>query len=272
MPVRWIYLLCLVIAVAVSCYVFYPRIENFFVFFPQKGFDFAPEGFRLTYKDVYFDAEEGLKLHGWYFPLPQKGPVILFCHGNAGNISHRLDQISSLLEKDLQVFIFDYRGYGRSSGSPSENGIYTDGVAAYDYLIGKEGVSPDDIVVYGHSLGAAVAAEVALRRKVKSLILESAFTSTRDMAKTMPLFRILSPFVPLRYNTREKLPLVRAPLLIMHGEADEIVPFSMGERLYDAARAPKFFFPLKGAGHNDTYIVGGDAYFRRFAAFAMESR
>ena len=272
MPVKWIYLLCLVFVIVVSFYLFYPRVEDFFVFFPQKSFDFAPEGFSLSYRDIYFDTEDGKRLHGWFFPLPQGGPVILFCHGNAGNISHRLDQISRLLGKNLQVFIFDYRGYGKSVGSPSEKGIYVDGMAAYDYLVTKEGLSPDNIVLYGHSLGAAVAVEVALRRKVKSLILESAFTSTREMAKTMLLFRFLSPFLPARYNTLEKLPRIRVPVLIVHGEADEIVPFSMAERLYGAARAPKFFLPLKGAGHNDTYIVGGEAYFQRFAAFARESR
>jgi fermentation-respiration switch protein FrsA (DUF1100 family) len=272
MPVKWIYLLCLALAVVVSFYLFYPKVEDFFVFFPQKKFDFVPEGFRLTYRDVYFDTEDGKSLHGWFFPLPQGGPVILYCHGNAGNISHRLDQVSRLLGKNLQVFMFDYRGYGRSVGSPSEKGIYADGVAAYDYLVAKEGLSPDNIVLYGHSLGAAVVVEVALRRKVKSLILESAFTSTREMAKTMFLFWFFSPFVPVHYNSVEKLPRIQVPVLIMHGEADEIVPFSLGERLYGAARAPKFFFPLKGAGHNDTYLVGGDAYFERFAVFAREGR
>jgi fermentation-respiration switch protein FrsA (DUF1100 family) len=248
------------------------RIEDFFVFFPQKNFDFSPEDFRLTYKEVCFSAEDGETLHGWYFPQPQGGPVVLYCHGNAGNISHRLDQISRLLGKNLQVLIFDYRGYGKSTGRPSEKGIYADGMAAFDYLVGMEGLSPDNIVVYGHSLGAAVAVEVALRREVKSLIIESAFASTKEMAKTMLLFRFLSPFLPVHYNSLEKLPQIRVPVLIMHGEADEIVPFSMGEMLYGAARAPKFFFPLKGAGHNDTYIVGGEAYFQRFAAFARESR
>jgi fermentation-respiration switch protein FrsA (DUF1100 family) len=272
MPVQWTYLVCLIIlAGALFCF-FYPQVENFFVFFPQRSLEFSPQALGLPYQDVTFETEDGKRLHGWYFAHRQEGPAILFCHGNAGNISHRLDNVSRLLGKGLRVFIFDYRGYGKSEGRPSEKGIYADGLAAYDYLVHRVGISPDEIIPFGRSLGAAVAIEVALKRKVKALIIESAFTSIKDMAKTMLLFLPISPFVPDHYNNLEKVSRVRVPVLVIHGDSDELIPFSMGERLYGAARAPKFFCPIRGAGHNDTYVVGGEDYFRAFATFAGHGR
>jgi len=256
----------------ISFYLFYPRIENFFVFFPDATFDFTPQDLRLNHKNVYFNTEDGKKLYGWFFPLKGDFPVILFCHGNAGNISHRLDNVRLLLEQNLQVFIFDYRGYGKSTGRPSEKGLYRDGLAAYDYLTQKERLPPGRISLFGRSLGAAVAVEVALRRKVRSLIIESPFTSTKDMAKTMILFRIISPLLPANYNNLKKISRLNVPKLVIHGEADRIVPFSMGRKLFEAAREPKFFYPLKEAGHNDTYLVGGEKYFKTVSAFIRDSR
>jgi fermentation-respiration switch protein FrsA (DUF1100 family) len=238
MPIHWMYIVVLVLAAGLAAYLFYPKIENFFVFYPARSLDAMPEAMGIPYRDAYFDTENGETLHGWYFPNQNEGPVILFCHGNAGNISHRLDQVSRLLAQGLRVFIFDYRGYGKSGGSASEKGIYLDGAAAYDYLIQREDIRPEDIVAYGHSLGAAVAIEIALQKKVKVLILESAFTSIREMASSMALFRLFSAFLPNHYDNLQKLPRVRVPVLVMHGEADELVPFSMGEKLYRAARAP----------------------------------
>jgi fermentation-respiration switch protein FrsA (DUF1100 family) len=272
MPVKWVYLIALILLMSGGLYFFYPKVENFFIFFPSKPFDLTPESLGLVYKDVTFVAQDGKRLHGWFFPLGRDNPVILHFHGNAGNISHRLDLISQLLQRKLQVFMIDYRGFGRSEGRPSEKGLYRDGLAAYDYLVQGEGILPSQIVLHGHSIGAAVAVEVALNRSVKSVILESAFTSTRDMAKTMPLFLLLSPFLPTNYNNLEKITRLHVPKLIIHGDMDEIVPFSMGERLFRAAKEPKFFVALKGGAHNDTYIVGGEEYFGPFAAFARDSR
>jgi hypothetical protein len=268
MPIPWAYLVALVVILTVSVYLFYPRVESFFIYFPQSQFDFSPEEFRLQYREAFFNTEDGERLHGWFFPAEKDGPVILHFHGNAGNISHRLDLVQPFLRNGLSLFLFDYRGFGKSTGRPSEKGLYRDGLAACTYLEEKEKIALERIVLHGHSIGAAVAIEVALQKKVRGLIIESAFTSTKDMAKTMVLFSLFSPVFPAHYNNLEKTPHVFAPKLVIHGDRDEIVPFAMGQRLFEAAAHPKFFYPVKDAGHNDVFIVGGEKYFKTFADFA----
>lgn len=271
MPIQWFHWAILIPVAMALFYFCYPGIENFFVFFPDKRFDFAPEAFGLSYKDIHFMSEDGKKLHGWFFPGEKEHPVLLHFHGNAGNISHRLDLIKRLLQKNLQVFIIDYRGFGKSEGRPSERGLYLDGLAACDYLVQKEGIPIESIVLHGHSMGGAVALEVGLKRRVRSVILESAFTSTRDMARTMPLFFVFSLLLPANYNNLEKVPRLSVPVLIIHGDQDEIVPFSMGERLFASGAEPKHFLRLRGAGHNDTYVVGGREYLDAVERFAANS-
>jgi fermentation-respiration switch protein FrsA (DUF1100 family) len=272
MPVKWPILVGLIFIVGIAFYLFYPKIENFFVFFPHTTFDETPEDLHLQYQDVYFNTKDGIRLHGWLFPNSRDYPIILFCHGNAGNISHRLENVRDLLEKKLQVFIFDYRGYGRSDGRPSERGLYRDGEAAYDHLVREGRFRPEDIILFGRSLGAAVAIDLSLKRDVRSLVLESAFTSTKDMAKTMLLFSLLSPLLPANYNNLKKIEHVAVPKLIIHGGRDEIVPSSMGRKLFDAAKSPKYFFPIEEAGHNDTYVVGGDTYFQAITDFVNHGK
>jgi len=192
MPISGIYLVLLILIIALLACIFYQRIERFFIFFPETELSVTPDELGMDYKEVYFNADDGERLHGWFFPLKGECPVILFCHGNAGNISHRLENVRLLLREKLQVFLFDYRGYGKSSGSPSERGIYLDGLAACDYLVEQERIPREDITAFGRSLGASVAIEISLNRKVRSLITESAFTSTREVARTMTLFFPLS--------------------------------------------------------------------------------
>ena len=246
---------------------FYSQIENFFVFHPQTELDMTPDRMGLHHESIFFDAADGTKLHGWFFPLSGKSLVILFCHGNAGNISHRLHNIQELLKKGFQVFIFDYRGFGKSNGSPSREGVYLDGLAAYDYLRNRLGIPPNRIILFGRSLGAAVATEIAAKRKVNRLILESAFTSTKAMARTMPLFALLSPFLPAHYNNLKKIEHITIPKLIIHGNRDEIIPFTMGEQLFEAGPEPKAFYAIEGAGHNDTWVIGGKKYFETLKQF-----
>jgi len=267
MPIIGINAILLIFFLLISFYLLFPYVENFFVFYPTSSFNSKPTDFRLNYEDVYFETEDKIKLHGWFFPLEGKYPVILFCHGNAGNISHRLENIKLLLEQNLQVFIFDYRGYGQSAGRPSEKGLYEDGSAAYDYLVKHKHIPPDKIVLFGRSLGASVAIEISLRKDVRCLIIESAFTSIKDMAKTIFLFRVFSFLLPPHFNNLEKITQIIVPKLIIHGENDEIVPFSMGQKLYNTSKSPKFFYSIKGAGHNNTYIVGDKAYFENLKTF-----
>lgn len=272
MPIHWVYLVGFVLILAACTFFFYPRVESFFIYFPQSHFDFNPEDLRLQYQEAFFNADDGETLHGWFFPSEKDSPVILHCHGNAGNISHRLDLVPPLLRKGFSVFLFDYRGFGRSSGRPSEEGLYEDGLAAWIYLTEKENIPPERIVLHGHSIGAAVAVEVALKKKVRSVVIESGFTSTKDMAKTMALIALFSPLLPAHYNNLEKIRRVPTPKLIIHGQRDEIVPFPMGQKLFEAAPVPKFFYPVRDAGHNDVSIAGGEKYFEVFAEFVRNGK
>jgi fermentation-respiration switch protein FrsA (DUF1100 family) len=270
MPLSGITVACVVICLFGLLAIFYRPIENFFVFFPHEAHDDTPQRWDLAYEDVFFVSGGERKLHGWFFPLEGKNPVILFCHGNAGNISHRLENVWQLTEQKLRVFIFDYGGYGKSPGKPSESGIYEDALAAYDFLLDERNIPASQIVVFGRSLGAAAAIEVSLKRKTKSLIIESAFTSTKAMSRTLFPFSLLSPILPAHFNNLEKIARVRVPTLVIHGKKDEIVPFSMGRDLFNAINAPKYFHPIEKAGHNDTYLVGGPTYFEKIAAFAKD--
>jgi fermentation-respiration switch protein FrsA (DUF1100 family) len=272
MFIKVIYFILLILALVVCFSCFYQHIENFFVFYPQASFDSVPADWHLTNEDVYFDTEDRERLNGWFFPSKNDAPMILFCHGNAGNISHRLDNIRLLTDLNIQVFIFDYRGYGKSSGRPSETGLYKDGLAAYDFLVNKKHLPPERIILFGRSLGAAIAIEIALKRNVAAIILESAFTSSRGMAKTLSLFKIFASILPPHYNNLEKIARITVPKLIVHGEEDDIVPFSMGKEIYNTAQPPKYFSPIKNAGHNDTYLVGGKKYFETLSAFIKDQQ
>ena len=271
MSLKMVYLICLILAAIGLLFLFYAKIESLFVFFPETRIEQTPNALGLRHEEVHFATEDGEELHGWLFPLEREAPVILFCHGNAGNMSHRLENIELLLSQQLGVFIFDYRGYGMSSGKPSERGLYLDGVAAYDYLSQENHISPVRIIPFGRSLGAAVALEISLRRRVSSIIIEGAFTSTREIAGSMPLFRLISPFLPAHYNNLQKIGSVHVPKLIIHAERDEIVPFWMGRKLFEVAKDPKDFLPVVNAGHNDTFIAGGQEYLEAIAAFAYHT-
>ncbi|MBN2418182.1 MAG: alpha/beta hydrolase [Deltaproteobacteria bacterium] len=252
--------------------VFYKHIENYFVFAPQKALDFTPSDYHMKWRDVYLDTPDGEVLHGWFFTVTQDEPVILFFHGNAGNISHRLDYIERLIRLGFNVFIIDYRGYGKSSGKPSEEGIYIDALCAYDHLVSNEKTRPENIVLLGRSLGCAAAIETATRRKARALILESGFLSVRHMARHMGIFILISPFLPENYNNLDKIKNILVPKLIIHGKDDRIVPFAMGEKLFAAADEPKYFYAIEGAGHNDTYLVGGREYMDIIGEFIRSSK
>jgi uncharacterized protein len=219
----------------------------------------TPERIGLDYQDVWLRTEDGVRLHGWFVPAASSGPVVLFLHGNAGNISHRLDSLRIFHNLGWSVLIIDYRGYGQSEGRPTEQGLYRDAGAAVDWLREEHGVPPEELVLFGRSLGAAVASHVAAEQGAGALILESAFTSVPDLASELyPIFPVRA-LARHRYDTRAALAKVEAPVLVVHSSDDEIIPFAHGKRLYEAAPEPRDFLKLEG-GHNDGFLRSGARY------------
>ena len=242
-------------------------IDKHFIFFPEKELQGTPAQWGISFEDVEFQASDGVRLHGWYVPGDSDVTWIWF-HGNAGNISHRLENLTLLNNQlGVNIFLFDYRGYGRSEGRISEKGTYRDARGALEYVRSRQDVNPDKIVYFGRSLGAAVAVWLATQDTPYGLILESPFTFVKDMAKRafpgLPLYML----VRTKYDSLSRIADVTCPVLVLHGDRDETVPFSHGQKLYDAAKEPKGFYPIAGAGHNDTYIAGQEPYFRAMSDF-----
>jgi len=239
--------------------------EERLIYFPSREIELTPESLGLEHDEVFLAASDGIRVHGWFlpsFPRPSPAYNILVCHGNAGNISGRLDR-ALLLRRNLgvDVFLFDYRGFGRSEGRPSEEGTYRDAVAAHRYLVEERRIAPERLILLGESLGAAVAIELSLREDVAALVLEAPFTSIADMGRVAyPFLTPFTSFVRTRYDNLKKIPEVALPLLIFHGRRDPTVPFAQGEALFRAAREPKTFVAVENAGHADAFLVGGEAY------------
>ncbi|MBI3988988.1 MAG: alpha/beta hydrolase [candidate division NC10 bacterium] len=261
----WLEILALAFLIPVLVWVL-NGMEKRLIFYPHKTIIATPADEGLAYDDVSFKTSDGVVLNGWFVPGKPGSATLLWFHGNAGNISHRVENITLLHNLlGIHVFIFDYRGYGRSEGKVSEKGTYRDAEAAYTYLRSRKDLDPSKIVFFGRSLGAAVAVEMALRAQCAGLILESPFTSIREIANHV--FPLVGFLFRTRYDSLSKIKRIRVPLLILHGDQDEIVPFSMGRRLFEAANEPKEFYRIKGADHNDTYLVGGIAYFEALGRF-----
>ncbi len=239
-----------------------------FIYYPEPDWWAKPADLGLRAEDVYLTPEPGVQLHAWFFPLPAPLATLLFCHGNAGNVSHRLENVYYLLQTGLQVLLFDYRGYGHSSGQPTEEGLYRDALNAWAHLVQRPDTAGTPRVVFGRSLGGAVAVELATRVEVDGLIVESTFTSIQTLARR--IFPLPLPELPVKYDSLSKIGRIRTRLLAIHGEEDELIPFADGWTLFQAAPEPKAWYAIPAAGHNDTYLVGGEAYFRRLAAFASE--
>jgi len=243
-------------------------LEQRYVYFPERRLEATPEAVGLDYEEVRFAAADGTALHGWYLPGAPKRPLVLFCHGNAGNISHRLASLRLLRGLGAGVFIFDYRGYGQSAGTPSEEGTYADARGALSWLEGR-GWRPEDLIYAGESLGTAVALQLALERPPAGLVLEAPFTSIAAMGRHhSPLLHLLLGWLlDVRYDNLDKIGRLAAPLLIIQGEADAIVPPAMARRLFEAARAPKALRLIPGAGHNDLLFAGGERYREAWRVF-----
>jgi fermentation-respiration switch protein FrsA (DUF1100 family) len=254
--------------------------ERSLIFFPTRYPDglwdteAAAQGSGCVIDDHYFAAGDGVRLHGWWcrrVDAPPDGPVLLFFHGNAGNLSHRADLLIELATRTpAGVFVVGYRGYGRSQGRPSEDGIYLDARAAWKHLTGEMDIRADRIVIFGKSLGGAVAVDLAMDVDAAGLIVESSFTSIADMAGAH------YPFVPkfmirTRMDSVGKIMAVSYPKLFIHSRNDQVVPYRLGRALYEAAPEPKRFHEVVGSGHNETWIVGGNAYFEALSGFVSES-
>ena len=225
---------------------------------PSRQLDASPDDIGLEFEDVWLEASDGVKTHGWFVP-GGSGRTALYFHGNAGNISHRLYTIQQLHELGLSVLIVDYRGYGRSEGKPLEKGLYKDAEAAWTYLTSVRGIADKDIVILGRSLGASVAAWIAARNAPAALIVDSAFTSVPDVAADvypwLPV-RLLSRF---QHATGSYVVEADAPILVVHSRNDEIIPFHHGESIFAAANEPKTFLELRG-GHNDAHFTSESIY------------
>jgi fermentation-respiration switch protein FrsA (DUF1100 family) len=246
--------------------------ENSIIYHPTK----YPEGLwdtsnmPLTVQDVWFEAEDGVKLHGWYVPSDEAVATLLFFHGNAGNITHRLWNIFYLHHLKLNVFIFDYRGFGRSEGDPDEDDIYLDSQAAYDTVLAQPGVTAPSLFIFGRSLGGTFASYTAAKNPAAGLILESTFTNAVDIAdKLIPI--LPGWLVSSEFDTVGHVSQLKIPKLFIHGTRDTIIPFTQGRELYKAAAEPKEFYSIVGAGHNNTFHVGGKKYFNTIREFITRS-
>lgn len=243
-----------------------------FVYYPGvgRGLWLTPDQAGLSYQSVEITTADGVKLQGWYVPAPVPRAAVLLFHGNAGNISHRVDYLRMFRDLGYSTLIVDYRGYGRSAGSPSEQGTYLDAEAAWRHLVRERRTRPQDIVLFGESLGGAVAAWLAAQERPRALVLACAFTSVPDLAAEIYPFlpvRLLSRF---RYDTRAYLGKVGCPVLIAHSRDDEIVPFGHAHRLLEAATEPKRLLEMEG-GHNEGFFFKRDEWVRALDDFLTRS-
>ena len=243
--------------------------ERRLIFFPSRTLAAVPADFGLQAKELSITAADGVTLHGWWIEGPGDR-VLIWYHGNAGNIGHRLHNARWFVDRlGVDVVLVDYRGYGRSAGTPDEEGLYLDGLAIYD-AVAARALRAEDIVLFGRSLGGAVAIETALRRPAGALVLESVFRSVPALAREHYWF-VPSAVVRTQMDNLSKMARVRTPTLVLHGDRDSIVPLSHGRRLFEAAGGAARFHVIDGAGHNDTYLVGGAPYAGAWAAFLRET-
>lgn len=247
--------------------------QSHLVFYPGTGREIiaTPARIGLPYEDLHLEASDGISLHGWYIPAAQPHGTVLFLHGNAGNISHRLDSVRMFHRLGYNLLIFDYRGYGNSNGTPTEQGTYRDAEAAWRYLVEQRNIPSCRIVLFGESLGGAVAAWLAARQKPAALVIASGFTSVPDLAQHIYPYLPLRWLARIRYDTKEYLRTVAAPVLIAHSPEDDIIPFEHGRALFAAANPPKQFLELAG-GHNDGFIFMRESWVRVLGDFLGEQK
>jgi fermentation-respiration switch protein FrsA (DUF1100 family) len=258
-------LACSIPVFLVIAFFMFQALVNRVLYYPMR----YPEGDwsaqqKSRAQDVWLTTADGVRLNAWWFSNPDAALATLFLHGNAGNVTHRIDHAHAVTQAGSSILVLDYRGYGKSTGHPDERGLYLDAEAAYEQLV-RRGYPPSWIILQGESLGTAVATELASRRQCAGLVLESPFTSLSSMAGVV--LPIIGPLVAHGFDTEKKIPQVHVPLLLMHGDADEVIPFSQGEAVYKLANEPKAFWRVAGAHHNDLLDVAGREYVPRLRGF-----
>jgi fermentation-respiration switch protein FrsA (DUF1100 family) len=245
-------LLPVIVLVVLAFFLVVKYIERNTVFLPTRLVTTTPKDVGLAYEDVYFKTEDGLRLNGWLVLAPGAKRNLLYCHGNAHNLSDRVGKIKSFNELGFNVFIFDYRGYGVSEGEPTEPGIYKDAAAAYQWLSSRPDIGQLPIVIYGASLGGAVAIDLASKHAPAALVLDSTFAAAKDLAAYYYPF-VPSFLVSVDFDSVHKVKLIKAPKLFIHSRTDQMVPFSQAEKLFMAAPAPKELLVVEGS-HNDEFF------------------
>ena len=234
-------------------------MQPWMLFHPTKALSVTPDQVGLVFEDVRIPVNEKHEIHAWFLPSSDSAVTVLFCHGNAGNISHRLETAHYLVSLGFNVLLFDYRGYGQSDGSPGEDEMYADGRAAYEWLRNEKHLPAERVVIFGRSLGVAVAVDLASQVPARALVLESTFSSVTDMA------RHLFPFLPMKWllrfrlDSESKIGSVAMPILMVHSPQDEIVPYQFGRKLFEAAPEPKTFVEISG-GHNERDYMHTESY------------
>jgi fermentation-respiration switch protein FrsA (DUF1100 family) len=267
--------LIVIILVTLAVVILLVRLfEGSFIYFPTKyptgRWDAGSCG--LDAEDVYLTTGDNVRIHGWFVPAEGATHTVVLFHGNAGNLTDRIEKLALLHSLNVSVCAIDYRGYGRSEGRPGEAGLYADADAAYDYLCHELGVEPESIVLYGVSLGGAVAVDLACRKPVGAVILESTFTSAKDMARKALPFLPPELYLRTKLDSAGKIEGINAPLLLMHGTRDSTVPIEHARRLYEEASQPKTLVEIPGAAHNDMFVVAEQVYTRSLKEFLGQLR
>ncbi len=260
---RIILFLCIIYVIIIFYFFLFQRK---LIYAPSREIESTPATIGLPYEEVFISTADNISICGWYVPAEKAKGTVLFFHGNAGNISSRLHRLQTINSMSLNVLIIDYRGYGKSGGKPSEQGLQADAIAAWNFLIQMRKEKPERIVLFGHSLGGAVAAFLASKVNPAGLIIEGAFTSIPDMGA------LLYPYLPIKLLSREKhevssyIKNISCPILIAHSREDEITPFDMGQKLFNNAKEPKFFFELSGR-HSDSESITSSSYYHALNDF-----
>ncbi|GAB4157576.1 MAG: alpha/beta hydrolase [Planctomycetota bacterium] len=267
-PLTWLFralrsIILIVLLALLLLYIFQGRL----IFFPTSSIESNPAEYGMDYEDVSFMSADGTKLTGWYIRAQSPRGWVLFCHGNGGNISHRLGNAEFLVKKmSLNVLLFDYRGYGESEGSPDEQGLYDDTLAAWKWLTTVKSAQPASTVIYGRSLGGGPAAWLAWKESAGALVLESTFSSLAEQAQRTYPFLPVKLLLRYHFDSISRVPYVGEPVMVIHSPQDDVIPFDLGQKLYEAANTPKYFVEISGSHNSGNYLYSQE-YFQGWSSF-----